>query len=82
MHHSPPTGWICSVSVVCVDAALVCHLYQQPSMIVSPNSFVQRSETVSVSEIQVGSSLDQHLDPLHQQAGLHSHSERSLWPKG
>lgn len=65
-----------------MDAALIYSLYQQPSMIVSPNSFVQCSETVSVSEIQVSSSLDQHLDPLHQQAGLHSHREWSLWPKG
>lgn len=47
-------------------------------MILSPDSFVQRSETVSVSEIQVRASLDQNSDRLHRQSGLHSYGEGGL----
>ncbi len=53
--------------------------YQQPSVIVSPNSFVHRCQAVSVSKIQMSAALNQHPDALRGQAWLHSHRERGLW---
>lgn len=52
--------------------------YQQPSVIVSSDSFVERCHAISASEVQVSTALNQHPDALHRQAGLHSHRERGL----
>lgn len=52
--------------------------YQQPSMIVSPHSFVHCCEAISAPEIQVSAALNQHPDALHRQARLHGHRERGL----
>lgn len=79
-HCPTPIGSVCVCLCVCTTVVLICTPHQQAGVIVSPNSFVQSGETVPVPEIQVSSSLDQHPDPLHGQAGLQGHRERSLWP--
>lgn len=83
--------WVCvslyylynhSVQLVCVCkyVILIQSPYQQPSMIVRPNSFVQCCKTFSVSKIQMSAALNQHPDAFHRQAWLHSHREGGLWP--
>lgn len=52
--------------------------YQQPSVILSSDSFVHRRQAVSVSKIQMSTALNQHLDTLCWKAGLHGHREWSL----
>lgn len=53
--------------------------YQQPGVILSPDSFVHRRQAVSVSKIQMSAALNQHLDTFCWKAWLHGHREWSLW---
>lgn len=69
-----------SVFVICMHVTLIQSPYQQPSVIVSPNSFVHRCQAISVSKIQMSTALNQHLDTFYRKARLHSHRERGLWP--
>lgn len=65
---------------VCKHVILMRSSYQEPSVIVRPYSFVQRSKTFSVSKIQMSAALNQHPDAFHRQAWLHSHRQGGLWP--
>lgn len=69
--HIPCPAWVCFWSA---------SPYHQPSVIVSPDSFVHRCHAISASEVQMSAALNQHPDALHRQAWLHSHRERGLWP--
>lgn len=42
--------------------------YQQPSVIVSPNSFVHRCEAISAPKVQMSAALNKQPDAFHLQA--------------
>lgn len=54
--------------LICMYATIIQSPYHQPSVIVSPDSFVHRSHAISASEVQMSAALNQHPDALHRQA--------------